>query len=572
MTSIHESYAERQRFAMTWDEWKDKIGHDAPGTGMVSNRGWYYVDHEDGAMVPKGYVPRYSDLTYFHHPDKKRIDIDMLAVYPEFQGRGVGEALMRRLHQDYPDHKINPGSMTGEGQGFYEKMLQKEPTARDLVTAAHRLLLAMAWQDHTEKIQHHPPEDWYGREGENQGYYAIPHGKGESNLLYSVLPESKQVYIDMLYTQVDNRNDGIAESLMRRLHQDHPDFRIIPGNMSGMGQEFHDRMLKKEPAARDLVVGKPYQQEEEGEIPDYQTIYAAQRVLMAAADFNPREVTDRLGNEFREWADQNKDTLHPTHPYPPERNWKNIERFLKDNYLAAYKGFSKGQEQAGYMLDRPEKGKRYQTGPKTVEALGYDPKEIAAGALYLHNNSHPFRMEWSNDLDRLTKIYDKRQQMQRNYEQRTAAQDFGDCYGAALRYMMDNGSDPYSGSLLRLVHGEMAGQGPMKGKTFGHAWIEVHDPDNDEPMVIDPSGGRDLHMPISQYYSMGKINKLNNYHSYNHQEALGKALEHGITGPWDLKGKHPNYVESPLAENSSDDECEECGDELDQYGECHSCY
>ena len=555
MTSIHESYAERQRFAMTWDEWKDKIGHDAPGTGMVSNRGWYYVDHEDGAMVPKGYVPRYSDLTYFHHPDKKRIDIDMLAVYPEFQGRGVGEALMRRLHQDYPDHKINPGSMTGEGQGFYEKMLQKEPTARDLVTAAHRLLLAMAWQDHTEKIQHHPPEDWYGREGENQGYYAIPHGKGESNLLYSVLPESKQVYIDMLYTQVDNRNDGIAESLMRRLHQDHPDFRIIPGNMSGMGQEFHDRMLKKEPAARDLVVGKPYQQEEEGEIPDYQTIYAAQRVLMAAADFNPREVTDRLGNEFREWADENKETLHPTKPFPPQRDWKNVERFLKNNYPAAHKGFSTGLEQAGEALDRPVKGRRYQTGPKTVEALGYDPKEVAAGMLLLHNRSHPFRMDQSNDLDRLVKIFDKRQQMQRNYEQRTAAQAFGDCYEAAGRYMINNGlADP--NSFLRVVHGEVAGQGPMKGKTFGHAWVEVHDPDNDEPMVIDPSNGRDLHMPMSQYYNMGKINELNNYHSYTPQDAAKKMTELQHFGPWDLtvNGEAPPGRMDLLDEDEDDDD------------------
>jgi GNAT superfamily N-acetyltransferase len=607
--------ANRLLMAMAWDEWKDKIGHDAPGTGMVSNRGWYYVDHEDGAMVPKGYVPRYSDLTYFHHPDKKRIDIDMLAVYPEFQGRGVGEALMRRLHQDYPDHKINPGSMTDEGQGFYEKMLQKEPTARDLVTAA-------------------------------------------------------------------------------------------------------------------------------------------QRVLMAAADFNPREVTDRLDEEFREWADQNKDTLHPTKPFPPQRDWKNVERFLKDNYPAAHKGFSTGLEQAGEALDRPIKGRRYQTGPKTVEALGYDPKEMAAGMLLLHNRSHPFRMDQSNDLDRLVKIFDKRQQMQReydsrqpvdhprqvmaifktavdlvkdytdglskefhdwarqqeyvpvgfskndplvinpdytkpmggpltywdniegfikdrypaayrgyrygeenasdaldgralrmpaqyspypnrthhpnyesgpeavekygydprqvaagfmylhtnaheqarpgsrgphmsrdidrlsdifqkryqmqrNYEQRTAAQAFGDCYQAAGRYMLDSGHLGDPDSPLRVVHGEVAGQGPMRGKTFGHAWVEVHDPDNDEPMVIDPSNGGDLHMPKSQYYSMGKINELNNYHSYTPQEAAKKMTDLQHFGPWDLtvNGEAPPG-RMELDDDDDSDECEECGDELDEDGDC----
>lgn len=149
--------------------------------------------------------------------------------------------------------------------------------------------------------------------------------------------------------------------------------------------------------------------------------YERQANLWRMAGFDPREVTDRLGGEFRDWADQNRHRLHPTDSYPPQRDWRNIEMFLKDNYPAAHKGFSKGQEQAGEMLDYPAKGRRYQTGPKTLEALGYDPREIAAGALYLHNSSHPFRMEWSNDLDRLTRIYDNRQRMQRNYEQRTGA-------------------------------------------------------------------------------------------------------------------------------------------------------
>jgi hypothetical protein len=276
---------------------------------------------------------------------------------------------------------------------------------------------------------------------------------------------------------------------------------------------------------------------------------------MAAADFNPREVTDRLGNEFREWADENKETLHPTKPFPPQRDWKNVERFLKNNYPAAHKGFSTGLEQAGEALDRPVKGRRYQTGPKTVEALGYDPKEVAAGMLLLHNRSHPFRMDQSNDLDRLVKIFDKRQQMQRNYEQRTAAQAFGDCYEAAGRYMINNGlADP--NSFLRVVHGEVAGQGPMKGKTFGHAWVEVHDPDNDEPMVIDPSNGRDLHMPMSQYYNMGKINELNNYHSYTPQDAAKKMTELQHFGPWDLtvNGEAPPGRMDLLDEDEDDDD------------------
>jgi hypothetical protein len=143
-------------------------------------------------------------------------------------------------------------------------------------------------------------------------------------------------------------------------------------------------------------------------------------VFLRTAGFDPEEVTSRIAKEFREWAGQNRDALHPTASFPPERSWKNIEKFLKERYPAAHKGFSMGQEQAGDMLDYPEKGRRYQTGPRAVERHGYDPKEVAAGALLLHNRSHPFRMDQSADLDRLTRIFDKRTQMQRSYEQRNA--------------------------------------------------------------------------------------------------------------------------------------------------------
>jgi GNAT superfamily N-acetyltransferase len=416
--------SQRLFLSMAWDEWKDKIGHDAPGTGMVSNRGWYHVDHEDGAMVPKGYVPRYSDLTYFHHPDKKRIDIDMLAVYPEFQGRGVGEALMRRLHQDYPDHKINPGSMTGEGQGFYEKMLQKEPSAKDLVTArlwhsagkggefpegiefshgkmfdgrdavqAHvgdelvgqlqwdsrnpkrgftndinyitvhpeyrrrgigsamyqhavqnidphllpgsldvtpsgrgfsrslgfqpkdqgtyydgspmkfklspvrddgndwpdaavgngwqwdekfnhrskdrfsRLFLAMAWQDWAPQIQGGCDNCNHDKLFGGRGEYFIEHEKGDEDFhgfkkstldFYHDVDRNgqPQLYIQSIQTNPHYRHDGVAESLMRKLHEEHPDTRINPGIMTDDGEEFYERMLQKEPGARDFTANQ----------------------------------------------------------------------------------------------------------------------------------------------------------------------------------------------------------------------------------------------------------------------------------------------------------------------------
>lgn len=118
----------------------------------------------------------------------------------------------------------------------------------------------------------------------------------------------------------------------------------------------------------------------------------------------------------------------------------------------------------------------------------------------------------------------------------------GDCYEAALHYIMDHClgmgvKEPNHN--LRLVHGEVAGQGPMAGTTFGHAWIE------DGDTVIDQSNGRDIVMPKELYYALGKIGELGNTHVYTPEEARDKCLKHEVYGPWDLKGKHPAFQRGP---------------------------
>jgi ribosomal protein S18 acetylase RimI-like enzyme len=119
------------------------------------------------------------------------------------------------------------------------------------------------------------------------------------------------------------------------------------------------------------------------------------------------------------------------------------------------------------------------------------------------------------------------------HEQRRQARKFwageklGDCYEAAGRHVMyDHLRNPKS--TLRLVHGEVAGQGPMQGKTFGHAWVE------DGDTVFDPSNGGNLRMPKKSYYALGKINELNNFHSYSPQEAARQMVELQHFGPWHL--------------------------------------
>jgi hypothetical protein len=104
----------------------------------------------------------------------------------------------------------------------------------------------------------------------------------------------------------------------------------------------------------------------------------------------------------------------------------------------------------------------------------------------------------------------------------------GDCYEAAGRFLLDScvrGSD----CTYLLVHGEVAGQGPLDGITYGHAWVL------DGETVIDKSNGRNLQIPRILYYALGGIDHLRNLHTYTWEQAREKILQHKHWGPWDLK-------------------------------------
>lgn len=314
-----------------------------------------------------------------------------------------------------------------------------------------------------------------------------------------------------------------------------------------------------------------------------------QKSLVTAA--LTQDIVDRLGKEFDDWWGERE---HIDHPFAwpgrgPIGHWPNVEDFLYDKYPAAHRGLDMGYEETEPILaERPWEEddwghQQYATGPEAVAQYGYDPKEIAAGMLLLHNQTHPFRGHLAQeDQDRLVDIFQKRQKMQRDFDRRmkqqgeqqafftkeellnpekqkelvTAAkqllskEQYGNCYEAAAKYMMANTlfAGSQSNKNLRLVHGEVRGQGPMEGKTFGHAWIE------DGNDVIDNSNGRNLRIPKLVYYHFGDIHNLNNYHVYKPTEARDKMLETGIFGPWDLKGKHPNYVEGPEFQDDEDDD------------------
>jgi hypothetical protein len=105
----------------------------------------------------------------------------------------------------------------------------------------------------------------------------------------------------------------------------------------------------------------------------------------------------------------------------------------------------------------------------------------------------------------------------------------GDCYESNGKHFMNEAVFPGSSPSMRLVHGEVAGQGRLEGTNFGHAWIE------DGNTVIDVSNGRTVKMPKAAYYAMGNIDQINNVVRYKPEVFRKKVMQYKHWGPWDLR-------------------------------------
>lgn len=159
-----------------------------------------------------------------------------------------------------------------------------------------------------------------------------------------------------------------------------------------------------------------------------QTESFAYRVGSIKLSAYSQRLLDKLNSEFNEWYQANPHPITVDSERGPIGHWPHIESFLADRYPEAYRGFSSGMEEAGCNLDpllvqkgwgvRPNT-RRYEHGQRAVKEYGYDPSEIVAGMLLLHNRSHPQRddLEYS-DIKRLNDIAKKRHQMQEDYEKR----------------------------------------------------------------------------------------------------------------------------------------------------------
>jgi hypothetical protein len=112
-------------------------------------------------------------------------------------------------------------------------------------------------------------------------------------------------------------------------------------------------------------------------------------------------------------------------------------------------------------------------------------------------------------------------------------QNLGDCYEVAGRMAIMGLSKAPNGEKFlgkpMIVHGEVEGQGKIKGLRYGHAWVE------DDVYVYDFSNGKSLMLLKEVYYYLGKINQDKpKLYKYSFLEARKKMLETGDYGPWDL--------------------------------------
>jgi hypothetical protein len=101
----------------------------------------------------------------------------------------------------------------------------------------------------------------------------------------------------------------------------------------------------------------------------------------------------------------------------------------------------------------------------------------------------------------------------------------GDCYQASGRLIMNFFGDKNH----KLVHGMVNGQGALKGKRYGHAWVESNN------TVLDHSNGKKLEVPTNVYYALGRI-KRNQCKYYTPEQAAKFMVDKAHWGPWEMVG------------------------------------
>lgn len=369
----------------------------------------YRIKHPDNSE---------SYLAYGHYLDgdsKPYLGINMISTDPNHQHQGVAESLIRKLHEDHPGVPIDPGGMTDAGKAFKNRLEERIPDASNMLRRRSRLAAR------PKKIT--PPwSDFHNGQA------------------YPLQNQPTADLIHMFYSLRDAHRAG-----------DPPADGVTPfaDRIPHYEAELLDRHEAGDPEAtkwadRGSYIKPDYMSDAEWQDnlrmypEDYPVDPRPRRRRKPTAAVN-QGLVDRLHDEFHQWWEnkQNLDTDPASADYwkgngvsKPIQYWPHIEEFLSHKYPASNRWHDMGMEEAGHILDghkpmpyQVQSGADttpYETGPEAIATYGYDPKEIAAGMLLLHNRSNPLRGDMlPQDQARLNDIFQKRQQMQRDYEQRT---------------------------------------------------------------------------------------------------------------------------------------------------------
>ena len=168
------------------------------------------------------------------HPEDNHVI--QIQVFNPYTRQNIATSMFDFAKQHEPRlHHSDQLTPDGEGWSQYEK--------------SRNARLAMAWEDYGDRIRggcRACHDGWEGR-------YTVPQAGAFLNYVHADNGGDPEVRIQGIYTHPSDRGDGVAEALIRRLSQDHPGVRINPGYMTADGQKFHDRMVEKDPSARDRV-------------------------------------------------------------------------------------------------------------------------------------------------------------------------------------------------------------------------------------------------------------------------------------------------------------------------------
>ena len=142
---------------------------------------------------------------------------------------------------------------------YYEEMRQRKDSGlepipwKEWLNRTAFIHNAMAWDEWADKVKHEPDA-----QDERYGRYLVPQAGAFLDYMHTKRKGTPVLWISGIYTHPDNRKDGVAEAMVRRLSEDHPGIPIYPGVMTNEGQAFHDRMLDKDPEAKSLITAREW--------------------------------------------------------------------------------------------------------------------------------------------------------------------------------------------------------------------------------------------------------------------------------------------------------------------------